>query len=75
MHGLVAGEQFLLLIDIPIQDHAQQLEIYQVFNLFIPTGNLSACYDIDAKYLGISHDETKAIAISEQQFSTCQQAN
>ena len=35
-HVLVADEQFLLLIDVPIQDHAQQLEIYQVFNLATP---------------------------------------
>ena len=26
-HVLVAEEQFLLLIDVPIQDHAQQLKI------------------------------------------------
>ena len=41
-HILVAEEQFLLLIDISIQDHAQKLKIYQVFNPFIPNGNLSA---------------------------------
>ena len=35
-HVLVAEEQFLLLIDVPIQDHTQQLEIYQVSNLLIP---------------------------------------
>ena len=70
-HVLVVEEQFLLLIDVPIQDHAQQLKIYQVFNLVI----LSTCYDINTKYLGISYDETKAIEILEQQFTTCQQAN
>ena len=37
-HILIADEQFLLLIDIPIQDCTQQLEIYQVFNLVIPHG-------------------------------------
>ena len=31
-HILIADEQFLLLIDVPIQDHTQQLEIYEVFN-------------------------------------------
>ena len=31
-HILVTDEQFLLLINVPIQDHAQQLEIYEVFN-------------------------------------------
>ena len=41
-HILVAEEQFLLLTDVPIQDHMQQLKIYQVFNLPIPWGNLSA---------------------------------
>ena len=35
-HILVAEEQFLLLIDVHIQDHPQQLKIYQVFNLLIP---------------------------------------
>ena len=73
-HVLVAEEQFLLLIDVPVQDITQQLKIYQVFNLLIPKENLSACYNIDTRYLGISHDETKAINISEQQFTTCQQA-
>ena len=38
-HVLIADEQFLLLIDVPIKDHTQQLEIYQVFNLIIPHGN------------------------------------
>ena len=69
-HILVAEEQFLLLIDVPIQDCAQQLQIYQL----IPKRNLSVGYDIDIKYMGISYDETKAIEILEQQFTTCQQA-
>ena len=72
-HILVAEEQFMLLIDVPIQDHAQQLKIYQVFNLLIPQGNLSAKYDIDTKFLGISSEKkSTAIEISEQQFTTCQ---
>ena len=58
-HNSVAEEQFLLLIDVPIQDHVQQLEIYQIFNLLIPKGNLLPWYDIDTKYLAISYDETK----------------
>ena len=66
--------KFLLLIDMPIQNHAQQLEIYQVFNLLIPHRNLSACNNIDTKYLKITYDETKAVEILEQQFITCQQA-
>ena len=43
-HVLIVDEQFLLLINVPIQDHTQQLEIYEVFNMAIPHGNFSACY-------------------------------
>ena len=67
IHVLIADEQFLLLIDVPIQDHAQQLKIYEVFNLAIPHGNFSAHYTIHNKYLGIMHDETKEVGISEDQ--------
>ena len=72
---LITDQDFLLLINVPIQDCTQQLEIYEVFNLIIPHGNFSACYNIDSKYLGITYDDTKAVEISEQQFSTCQKAN
>ena len=41
-HILITDKQFLLLIDAPMQDCAQQLKIYEVFNLIIPHGNLSA---------------------------------
>ena len=74
-HTFIADKQFLLLIDVPIEDCAQQLKIYEVFNLVIPHRNLSVHYNIDSKYLGISYDETKAVEISEQQFSTGKQAN
>ena len=74
-HVLIADEQFLLIIDVPIQDHPQQLEIDQVFNLVIPHRNLSAFYAIDTKSLGITYDKTHTLEILEQQFFTCQQAN
>ena len=45
-HILIVDEQFLLLINVPIQNHAQQLEIYEVFNLVLPHGNISAHYSI-----------------------------
>ena len=70
-HVLIADKQFLLLINVLIQDHIQHLEIYELFNLVIPHRNFSASYNIDIKYLGITHDKTKAVEISEQQFSTC----
>ena len=71
-HILIADEKFLILIDVPILDHAQQLEIHEVFNLVIPHRNFSAHYNINSKYLGIMYDETKVVEISEQQFSKCQ---
>ena len=40
-HVLITDEQFLLLIYVPIQDHAQQIQIHEVFNLDIPHGNYS----------------------------------
>ena len=39
-HALIADKQFLLLINVPIQDCTQQFEIYEVFNLVIPHRNL-----------------------------------
>ena len=74
-HVLIADEQFLLLINVAIQHHEQQLEIYDVFNLAIPHENISACYSINNRYLGITHDETKAVEISEDQFETGQKDN
>ena len=41
-HVLIAEGQFLLLIDVPIQKRAQQLQIYQVFILPVLHSNLSA---------------------------------
>ena len=64
---LIANEQFLLLTNVPIQDHAQEMEIYEVFNLDIPHGQ--------NKYLGITLDETSTVEISEDQFKTCKKAN
>ena len=74
-HVLIADEQFLLLINVPIQDHAQQLEIYKVFNLDIHHINFSAHYCIQDRYFSIMHDETKAVEIPEDQFKTCQMSN
>ena len=74
-HVLIANKQFLLLIDVPIQDQSQQLSIYKIFTLNIPHGNFTALYDISTKYLGITQDETMAVEIIPQQFRTCQEAN
>ena len=68
-------EKFPLLIDVPIQDHAQQIEIHEVFKLDVLHGNYSLHYDIEDKYLGITFGETSAIEISENQFQICKKAN
>ena len=69
-HILIADEQFLSLIYVSIQDCVQQLKIYEVFNLAIPHSNFSVHYSINNKYLGIMHDETKAVEFSGNQFKT-----
>ena len=70
-HVLVANRQFLLLIDVPIQDHTQQQSIYKIFTLDIPHGNFTAQYDISTPYLGVMQDETMGVEISQHQFCTC----
>ena len=63
-HVLLTDKQFLLLIDVPIQDRSQQLSIYKIFTLDIPHGKFTAHYDINTQYLGITQDETMAVEIS-----------
>ena len=72
---MIANKQFLLLIDVPIQDQSQQLTIYKIFTLDIPHGNFTALYDVNTKCLRITQDETMAVEISPQQFRICQEAN
>ena len=74
-HVLIANKQFLLLIDVPIQDQSQQLTIYKMFTSDIPHSNFTAHYDINTEYLGITQDETMAVEISPQQFRICHEAN
>ena len=74
-HILIENKQFLLLIDVPIQDRACQITVHQVFTLDIPHGNYSACYDVNTKYFGVTKDATMAVELSTTQFQACQQAN
>ena len=74
-HILIAKKQFLLLIDVPIQDWSQQLSIYKIFTLDIPHGNFTAHYDINTQCLGITQDEIMAVEISPHHFNICQEAN
>ena len=73
--SLIENKQFLLLIDIPIQDRACQIMIHQVFSLDIPHGNYSAHYDVNARYFGVTKDTTMGLELSTTQFKVCQQAN
>ena len=41
-HILIANRQFLLPIDMPIQDCMQQLSVLKIFTLDIPHGNFTA---------------------------------
>ena len=66
MHVLVEENEFFLLIDVPIQDRAQQIQIYQIINLPVPVGNYSMRYTMDTKYLGVTYNRTKAMDIPEQ---------
>ena len=74
-HVLIANKQFLLVIDVPIQNWSQQLSIYKIFTLNIPHGNFTAHYDINTKYLRITQDETMAVEILPPQFRICQEGN
>ena len=74
-HVLVEENQFLLLIDVPIQDRAQQIQIYQIINLPVPVGNYSMKYTMETKYLGVTYDRTKAMDIPAEQFKLCKEAN
>ena len=74
-HVLVEENQFLLLIDVPIQDIAQQIQIYKIINLPVPVGNYAMRYTLDNKYLGVTYDRTKAMDVPEDQFELCKEAN
>ena len=72
---LIENKQFLLLIDVPIQDRSRQITIHQILTLNIPQGNYSAHYDVDTKYFGVTKDATMAVELSTTQFQACQAAN
>ena len=74
-HILIENKQFLLLIDIPIQDRAHQINIHQVFTLDIPLGNYSDRNDINTQYFGVTKDATMGVELSCTQFEACKQAN
>ena len=74
-HVLIESKQFLLLIDVPIQDRSHQISIHQILTLDIPHGNYTAYYDVNTKYLGVTKDATMAVELSTSQFLACQDAN
>ena len=74
-HVLIENKQFLLLIDVAIQDRSRQITIHQILTLDIPHGNYSACYDVHTKYFGVTKDATMAVELSTTQFQACQHAS
>ena len=38
-HVLIENKQYLLLVDMPIQDRSRQITIHQILTLDIPQGN------------------------------------
>ena len=74
-HVLIENKQFLLLIEVPIEDGSRQITIHQILTLDIPQGNYSAHYDVDTKYFGITKDAIMAVELSTTQFQACQDAN
>ena len=72
---LAAASEFILLIDIPIQDKSQQYQLYQVINLPVPHQNTTAKYAIDTKFVAISYNEDSLIPVTPEQFTECLKAN
>ena len=70
-HVFIENKQFLLLIDIPIQDRVHQITVHEVFTLDIPYGNYSAHYDMNTRYFGVTKDVTKGVELSTMQFQIC----
>ena len=71
----VADGQFLFLTDVCILYRAQQLQIYEVFNLPVPHGNVSAQYKINNKHIGVTYYKTQEVLITKQQYLKCLHAN
>ena len=74
-HVLRAEGHFPLLIDVSIQNRAQQLQIHEVFNLPVLHSNPSAKYRINHRYIGVTYDNTKTVVNMDQLYITCQHAN
>ena len=66
-HVLITG-QFLLLINVAIQNREQHPHIYEVRSLRISHGNLSSQHKLNHMYIGVTYDETKAVVIMDQQY-------
>ena len=74
-HILIENKQFLLLIDVPIQDRSQQITIHQILTLDILHRNYSSYYDVHTKYFRVTKDATMAAELSTTQFQAFQDSN
>ena len=72
---IIENKQFLLLIDVPIQDRSCQITIHQILMLDILHRNYSAHYDVNTKYFGVTKDATMVVELSITQIQACQDAN
>ena len=75
IYVVIADGKFLLLINMTIQNKGQQLQIYEVFSLQVPHSSLSAEYKSNYKYIGVTYNETKVVAITDLPYRACQHAN
>ena len=73
-HVVIENKQFLLLVDVPIQDRSRQITFHQILTLDILQGNYSGHYDVDTKYLEVTKDATMVVELSTTQFQACQEA-
>ena len=74
-HVLIAEGYLLLLIDVPNTNGAQQLQIYEFFNLPVLHSNPSNQYKFNNRYIGVTYDKIKGVDIMDQQHIACQDAN
>ena len=65
-HVLIAEGQFLFLIACAHTEQIKTALDIWCFSVLVSHSNLSAQYKIDHMYIGVTYDETKAVAILDQ---------
>ena len=57
------------------KNRAQQLQINKIFSFPVPHSDLSPQNKINYKYIEVTYDQTKAVAILDLQYRACWHAN